>query len=176
MSTAATYEIYYCEAAAGTEWERKSCAESHGEKKNLMAFPNSSRGKKVSQDTKSEKKNEKGKKNRNVHTHTHTQMLSSTSCWGWGQCFGECPDSAASSREGWKMESRLGLGERGLKCPENNTSCREAGGGSEPSSSSWRSRNLKKQSASSLPAHPGGILLTSGPEGSMAYYLANSLV
>lgn len=115
MSTAATYEIYYCEAAAGTEWEKKSCAESHGEKKNLMAFPNSSRGKKVSQDTKSEKKKWEGEKRTEMHT--HTQMLSSTSCWGWGQCCGECPDSAASSREGWKMESRLGLGERGVKVP-----------------------------------------------------------
>lgn len=120
MSTAATYEIYYCEAAAGTEWERKSCAESHGEKKNLMAFPNSSRGKKVSQDTKSERKKKwEGEKKEQKSTHTciHTQMLSSTSCWGWGQCCGECPDSAASSGEGWKMESRLGLEERGVKVP-----------------------------------------------------------
>lgn len=41
-------------------------------KKNLMAFPNSSRGKKVSQDTKSEKKNEKGKKRTEIYTHMHT--------------------------------------------------------------------------------------------------------
>ncbi len=63
-------------------------------------------------------KNEKGKKEQKcTHTYTHTQMLSSTSCWGLGQCCGECPDSAASSGEGWKMESRLGLGERGVKVP-----------------------------------------------------------
>ncbi len=78
MSTAATYEIYYCEAAAGTEWERKSCAESHGEKKIIVAFPNSSRGKKVSQDTKSENKKWEGEKRTEMHTHTYTHTHK---CW-----------------------------------------------------------------------------------------------
>lgn len=159
MSTAATYEIYYCEAAAGTEWERKSCAESHGEKKNLMAFPNSSRGKKVSQDTKSERKKkwEGEKKNRNPHTHAYTHK-----CWAphpvgvkanaveSAQTLLPAPGKDGRWRADWDWRNG------GLKCPENNTSCREAGGGSEPSSSSWRTRNLTK-----FPPYSQLILLAS---------------
>jgi len=119
MSTAATYEIYYCEAAAGTEWERKSCAESHGEKKKISWPFQILREVKKSAKTQNQRKKWEGGKKEQKSTHTciHTQMLSSTSCWGWGQCCGECPDSAASSGEGWKMESRLGLEERGVKVP-----------------------------------------------------------
>lgn len=163
MSTAATYEIYYWEAAAGTEWESESRAESHFEKKISWPFQILREVKKSAKTQNQRKKMRRKKEQKCTHTHTHK-------CWAphpvgveasaveSAQTPLPAPGKDGRRRVNWR-------GGRGLKCPENNTSCREAGGGSEPSFSSWRIRNLTKQSASSEPAHPTGILFAYGTEG-----------
>lgn len=73
MSTAATYEIYYCEAAAGTEWESESRAESHAEKKISWPFQILREVKKSAKTQNQRKKNEKEKRTE-MHTHTNAEL------------------------------------------------------------------------------------------------------
>lgn len=90
------------ERERGREHCWKSCSI-----KNLTAFPNSSRGKKVSQDAKSEKGGTKKEEGTTHYSCTNTLTLMHWSphpAGSWAKQRNECPDIAASPREGWRME------------------------------------------------------------------------